>query len=238
MRSVVLLFVLFFSVAVPLAEPAHAVESKILDTFKSWLNEEPDINDLEGLRELAAKENPEAQFLLFKHYISHARQSAGPRVANDTLVSRAEAEAGLRAAAGRGHPEAVGWLGGFLARGGPVLRDRIEARKWLEIAIEKGIPDARAAAEYVLAELLLLSPESTDADRQRGLAMTEALLPREPDALRHKANALRQGAGIAQNAAEARYSGMNAATRPRSVGVTFLLLKISAKYSTDAPIAA
>ena len=42
----------------------------------------------------------------------------------------------------------------------------------------------------------------------------------------------------AQNAAEAMYSGMNAATRPRSVGVTFLLLKISAKYSTDAPIAA
>ena len=204
MRSVALLFVLFFSTAVPIAEPAFAVESKILDTFKSWLNEEPDINDLEGLRELAAKENPEAQFLLFQHYISHSRQGAGARVANETLASRAEAEAGLRAAAEQGHPEAVSLLGAMLARGGPLLRNQVEARKWLELAIEKGVPERRTTVEYLLAEILLFSPESTDADRQRGLAMAEALLPREPDALRHKANALRQGAGVAQNAAEAR----------------------------------
>ena len=110
MRSVALLFVLFFSAAVPIAEPAFAVESKILDTFKSWLSDEPDINDLEGLRRLAAKENPEAQFLLFKHYISHSRQGAGPRVANETLASRARRKQGCAPPPSRAIPKrSAGW---------------------------------------------------------------------------------------------------------------------------------
>ena len=98
-----------------------------------------------------------AQFLLFKHYISHARQGAGPRRQRHARIARGGG-AGLRAAAGRAIPKrSAGW-GASSTRGGPVLRDRAEARKWLELAIEKG-RRTPATRPSMLAELLLLSPD-------------------------------------------------------------------------------
>ncbi len=195
-------------------DPAAAIESKILDTLNKWLSEDhefgfgsakPDVNNPDGLRRLAGKGDAEAHLLLFKAYDAIPRGGAGPRVASKTLLSRAEAEDGLRAAAAQNQPEAILLLGAALFRGEHMLRDDAEARKWLEAALERGRPEDRPVVEYLLGELLLFSPGLADADRVKGAALTESALQHGvPAALRSKANALRRGIGVAQDAVGAR----------------------------------
>ena len=203
MRLLALSFTLFLGLLA--IAPAAAIESKILDTLSGWLSGTADIQDVAGLRRLARKGNAEAQYLLFRSYVLAPRNGAGPRVANATLVSRAEAEEGLRAAAAQDHTEAIFWLGSTLFRGGALRPDEVEARKWLEIALERGTGETRPVTEYLLGELLLFSAGSTDEDRARGLALTDAALAHGAmPAIRNRARALREGVGTQKDPVAAR----------------------------------
>jgi hypothetical protein len=102
------------------------------------------------LRELAAGGDLEANYLLHRAYDVIPRNGAGPTVSGK-LLSRAEAEAGLRRAAHGGHPEAVADLGRALAAGEAMRRDPIEARVWLEKAMAVS---ARASRRRGRADLL------------------------------------------------------------------------------------
>src|SRR5689334_17781067 len=108
-----LLVVLATCVPITVSAPAYAIESVILDAISGWLDDRQG-DDLDSLRERAAEGEAEANYQLFTLYRTEPRGGLGPRVASDTLVSRAEAEAGLRKAATAGLPDAVFALGRLL----------------------------------------------------------------------------------------------------------------------------
>ncbi|KAA2235549.1 tetratricopeptide repeat protein [Salinarimonas soli] len=119
------------------------------------------------LRDIAAEGDLEANYLLHRAYDAIDRDGAGPTVGG-RLVTRAEAEAGLRRAAVGGHPEAIADLGRALAVGGAMRRDPVEARIWLERAMA---PTARSSrrgdARIYYARLVAVDPLATQAERER-----------------------------------------------------------------------
>ena len=202
MRHLAFVLALF----VPLTtQPAMAVDSTILRLIERWLDAQAGVTTLADVRERAEKGDVEANFILFQSYQTEPRNGAGPRVANETLVSRAEAEAALRRAAKANMPEAVLSLGQLLFRGGMIKRNHDEAEIWLDRAIGMGPEEGRTMARATLGEILLFSPDSTDEDRTRGLMLAEDALGKGfPYAVRIKARALREGVGLEKNPEEAR----------------------------------
>jgi TPR repeat protein len=191
-------------VQLAMSAPAFASESVILDTISGWLDGGQG-DDLDSLRERAAKGEAEASYKLFLAYRTEPRGGLGPRAETETLVSRAEAEAGLRKAAEAGLPDAVLALGGLLHTGGMVRGDDEAAKPLLEQAYRTSIGDDRNIAASLLGELLLFSPASNDDDKTRGLALIdEALQGGVRAAIRAKAQALREGIGTDRNPEQAR----------------------------------
>lgn len=201
MRPVTALLVLVI-VAAP---AATARADSLFDALARWLDGTPDIHDVPDLRERAADGNSRAQLLLFESYRTAPRGRAGPRVSSDMLVSRAEAEAGLRTAAAQDEPLAVFRLGVSLHRGGPLPRDPAEARHWLEKAASLAPESMRPVASRLLGESLLLDEGVDDAGRARGMALTEKAIDHGfPVAIRAKARALAEGIGRDADPAAAR----------------------------------
>ncbi len=119
------------------------------------------------LRELAAGGDLEANYLLHRAYDVVPRNGAGPTIGGK-LLSRAEAEAGLRRAAQGGHPEAVADLGRALAAGEAMRRDPVEARDWLEKAMaETARASRRGDARIYYARLVAAEPAATPAEQER-----------------------------------------------------------------------
>ena len=131
--------------------------SKILDTFKSWLNEEPDINDLEGLRELAAKENrgavPAVRAL-------HLACAPGRRPASRTRRSHRAPRRRRGCARPPGRSSRSGQPArGNADRGGPLLRTVPRRANGSSSRSRKARRSAGRPPSTLLAEILLFSPD-------------------------------------------------------------------------------
>jgi TPR repeat protein len=200
-----LLALIAISVPLTMSTPAHAIDSVILDAIAGWLADKHKEGDLGDLRERAGTGEAEANYKLFVAYRTAPRSGLAPRVASDTLVSRAEAEAGLRKAAEAGLPDAILALGRLLSTGGMVQRDAEAAKPWLERAYTDGTGEDKATAGSLLGETLLFSDKSNAADKERGLSLVDAALQGGiRQAIRAKARALREGIGIAKDPEAAR----------------------------------
>ncbi|MEM1047104.1 MAG: tetratricopeptide repeat protein [Pseudomonadota bacterium] len=186
------LLALGIALAVSLAgSPAPAQAQSFFEAIGSWLLGAPDIEDLPDLRKRVEKGNPEAGYLLFVSYQTVPRGGAGPRVANERVASREEAEAGLRLAADEGHADAAVALGLALHDGRAMKRDPASARLWLEKALPEANPEQRGPLLEALGENLALSPDATEADRARGLGLLdEAVTAGRPQAIRAKADVM------------------------------------------------
>ena len=121
---------------------------------------------------------------------SRMRARAPPRVANDTLASRAEAEAGLRAAAERAIPKrSAGWAVADARRAGAAGPGR--GAQMARARDREGIPDARATAEPAGGTPMLLAVIDGCRSTARPGDDRGAAAARSRRAC-HKANALRR----------------------------------------------
>lgn len=107
---------------------------------------------LARLRKNAKRGKTDAQLGLYLHYRLMARGVAGHSVSNERLVSRAEAEHGLFAAADKEDGLAMLVLGAARLYGLSVLRHREQAENWLSQAVDSAPSQWRPLARLLLAE--------------------------------------------------------------------------------------
>lgn len=134
------------------------------------------IDNLPPVRTKAEDGDIEANFLLYTAYRKLPRGGAFPWVATDRLVSRAEAETGLRVAAEGGHTPAMITLGAGLLYGDSLPRDPRGAQAWLEKLYRYAQGDDRAMVSSMLAIALLDAPDRTPAEVARALELAEESL--------------------------------------------------------------
>lgn len=134
------------------------------------------IENLPKVRREAEKGDLEASYLLYSAYRKLPRGGAFPWVATDRLASRAEAEAGLRAAAAGGHTAAMISLGAGLLYGDSLPHDPREAQDWLGKLYQYAQGSDRAMVSSMLAIALLDAKDATDQERARALELAEESL--------------------------------------------------------------
>lgn len=134
------------------------------------------IENLPKVRRKARSGDIEANFLLYSAYRKLPRHGAFPWVSNDKIASRAEAEAGLRAAAEAGHTSAMITVGAGLLYGDSLPRAPREAQGWFERLYEYAKGSDRAMVASMLAIALLDAPDPSAADRARALALANESL--------------------------------------------------------------
>jgi len=120
------------------------------------------------LREAAAANNAEANYEIYESYKSWDQHLDRPQ-----LVTRAEAEAGLRRAAELGHPFSVNMLALLLDRGGVIKRNAAEARVWAERSLANATGNSRGASQAFVGKLLAASEQPDE--HARGLDLLERL---------------------------------------------------------------
>lgn len=136
-------------------------------------------------RAAAAQNDAEAAFQLYDSYKSYDRSD----VTKPQLVTRVEAEQGLRKAAELGHPYSMWILAVLLDRGSTVRRDPAGAIAWAERAMAKPPKDTSPAdIEVRLGHFLAKS--GTAEQRTRGIQILESH-PRRGDAKAYLAKAVR-----------------------------------------------
>lgn len=122
---------------------------------------------LPGLRKLAEGGLAEANYLVATIFAKSLPVS--PVSPDATVLTRAEAEARLRVAAGKDHVQAMRELAQGLAAGSLVRRDRKEATIWIDrlLKLPNIHPAKQANAALSLAAIILDDPEATQDERRR-----------------------------------------------------------------------
>jgi TPR repeat protein len=119
-------------------------------------------------RAAAAKGDAESAYQLYEMHKSYDRSEPG----KPQLVTRAEAEAGLRKAAELGHPYSMWILAVLLDRGSTVKRDPAGAIQWAERAMAKP-PKDTSAADIEVRLGHFLAEGGNPEERARGIAILE-----------------------------------------------------------------
>ena len=139
-------------------------------------------------RAAAAQNSAEGSYNLYERFKSYDRG----RVDRPQLVSRAEAEQGLRKAAELGHPYATMMLAILLDRGSTVKRDPAGAIYWAEQALTRPPKDTERAFLLTLLSRLQVKSEKPE-ERARGIKMLKNLSNSRGDAAAELGTAIRTG---------------------------------------------
>ena len=161
---------LFIATAVT---PINTAQSSLIDSVINFFSSEPSLDDVPGLRKLAKRGHIKAQYLLYAAYKSIPRKGNGPEFSSDRLVSRAEAEAGLRAAAKQGSYDGVSVLGIALHFGQSLRRNSREALPWLEKYYAEAPKEEQPSAAWVLGDALLTGGNATSKEIERGFTLID-----------------------------------------------------------------
>lgn len=153
--------------------PGNTAQQSWINTLTQLFSSKPSLDDVPGVRHLAAKGHPKAQYMLYVAYRDVPRKGAGPEISNDQLVSREEAEAGLRAAAEQGFFEAVGSLGLALHLGRSVRRDSRAAIPWIEKLYAGSTAQEKNLAAYLLGDALRSTKNATAEETARGIKLLD-----------------------------------------------------------------
>ena len=137
-------------------------------------------------RAAAAQDNAEAWHSLYERYKSYERGD----VNKPQLVTRAEAEQGLRKAAELGHPYATMMLATLLDRGGTVKRDPVQAIYWAAQALTRASKDSDRGSLLMFYGRLLAKSANPD-ERARGIKILEGLSNGRGDAKAELAKVIR-----------------------------------------------
>jgi TPR repeat protein len=143
-----------------------AIASLVLGLSVTAPKTEAEITKIAEIRQLAEAGNAKAQRMIFEVYRRTPRGEVGPGESSDTLFSRAEAEAGLRAAAAQGDAGSALVLSAALLGGRHVRSDIHAALAVLQPVIDAG-GDTSKAATLRFAFLTGLLPEATTEDRAK-----------------------------------------------------------------------
>ena len=147
-----------------------AAITKLLETIHKEFFAPPSIEDLPRLRRSAAKGDAEAQFLMYHAYRTQERRGLPPWEKQERLVSREEAEKGLRAAAEKGHIGARRALATDLLFGNSIKQDPRAALIWLGKLEAAG--DA-AELDYLKALALDRVTDRSEDERQRTIELAD-----------------------------------------------------------------
>lgn len=121
------------------------------------------------LRAAAAAGDAEANYEIYERYKSYDRSDPAKR----QLVTRAEAEQGLRKAAELGHPYSMWILAVLLDRGSTVKRDPAQAIYWAEKAMAKPPKDTQPI-DIQIRLGHFLTKSAKPEERARGIRILEA----------------------------------------------------------------
>jgi len=184
---------LALSMALCLVSPAASAGTldQVLKAIQQTVSGTPSLDNLPRLRQSAEAGNAEAQYLLYEAYRGMKRLDAPPWVSNDRLVSRAEAERGLRAAADQGHAKAIPALAVGLLYGGGMRQDPRAALGWLDRIEPDGNGDAAAELAYLKALALTRAADISEQERLRAIDLADqAIAGGRPIAIGAKAYAV------------------------------------------------
>lgn len=199
---------LVFGPAAVLAQEARLIPAQFFGKLS--------IDDVPRLRKRAASGDMAAQHLLWTAYRDKPRGGLPPWESSDDIVTRAEAEQGLRQAAGKGDAEAQAILAVALLQGDSVARDPRGAQAWLMRLIEATAPAERGQLDHLLARALIEASDATPEEVARAIQLAdEALALGITQAIGTKARALsRSDPAAARGLLEAAVAGNPHAALP------------------------
>ena len=181
---------------------------------------------LSDLRQFAADGSPEANYLLFEIYRTHAHADGGPP------VSRGDGLAALRTAAEAGHQDALTSILYEYVSGPDLRRDPKEVAHFAEALMnlppqgkQPGVSEANARklGKVLLGRTLVTADGFSDAERAKGFAIVKELYDgKEEGSLVPYVTALRYGRGTPEDAAAARQLVEEAVAREEAVAFPVL----------------
>ena len=179
---------------------------------------------LSDLRQFAADGSPEANYLLFEIYRTHAHADGGPP------ISRGDGLAALRTAAEAGHQDALASILYEYVSGPDLRRDPKEVAHFAEALMnlppqgkQPGVSEANARklGKVLLGRTLVTADGFSDAEQAKGFAIVKELYDgKEDGSLVPYVTALRYGRGTPQDAAAARQLLDDAVARRGAGGVS------------------